>query len=119
MFERLCALLLRCYPAAFQREYGRDAIQLMRDRARCERSAGQRARLLADLVADLCSTSLQGWQPAPPALAPIDGAPRFTIIETHGPRPGTMAIGFFASVLMFGSFALLLRPMVFPDAPAE
>src|SRR5262245_7333907 len=119
MFERLCTTLLRLYPAGFRREYGRDAIQLIRERARHERGAWQRARLLADLIADLFSTSLQDWQPAAPALARIDGAPRFTIIDAHGPRPGTMAIGFFASMLMFGSFALLLRPMVFPDAPAQ
>jgi len=118
MFERLCSLLLRLYPEGFRREYGRDAIQLMRDRAMHERGVFQRMRLLVDLVADLCSTSLQ-WQPAPPALARLDGVPSFHIIEQHGPKPHVMAIGFFTSALMFASFALLLRPMEFPNAPAQ
>ena len=63
MFDTLCALLLRLYPAGFRRAYGRDAVQLIRDRARDERGVFLRARLLIDLAIDLCATSLHGWQP--------------------------------------------------------
>ena len=93
MFERFCALFLRLYPAEFRRTYGRDALQLMRDRARDERGVFLRGRLLADLVLDLFATSLRGWHTATPSLARIDSAPRFDIIDVHGPRPEALAAG--------------------------
>ena len=68
MFEKLCALLLRLYPAEFRRAYGREAVQLIRDRARHERGVLLRVRLLMDLATDLCGTSLHGWQPGKPSL---------------------------------------------------
>ena len=94
MFERFCALLLRLYPAEFRRTYGREAVQLMRDRARDERGVFLRARLLLDLAIDLFATSLRGWQAARPSLVRIDGAPRFDIIEVHGLRPEAWPQGY-------------------------
>jgi hypothetical protein len=119
MFENFCALLLRIYPAGFRRAYGHEAMQLMRDRARHERGVFRRARLLMDLTIDLCATVLYGWRPAEPLLTRVDGAPRFDIIEVHGPRPEALAAGMVMSILMFAGFTLLFQPRVMPNATVQ
>ena len=119
MFEHLCALLLRIYPAGFRSAYGREAVQFIRDRARHERGVFLRVRLLMDLAIDLFATSLHGWQPGKPVLTGIDGAPRFDIIEVHGPRPGALAAGMLTSILMFASFTLLFQPKTLPNATVQ
>lgn len=119
MFETLCALLLRIYPAGFRRAYGREAVQLMRDRARHERGAFLRVRLLIDLAIDLFATWLRGWQPGNPSIARIDGTPRFDIIDNPGPRPEALVAGMLTSILMFASFTLLFQPRAQPSAPAQ
>src|SRR5687767_10186688 len=119
MFEKLCALLLRIYPAGFRSAYGCDAVQLMRDRARHERGVFLRVRLLLDLAIDLFATSLHGWQPGKPVLTRIDGAPRFDIIEDHGPRPEALAAGMLISILMFASFLLLFQFTAPPNATVQ
>ena len=40
MFDALCAFLFRRYPLEFRRSHGREAWQLIQDRARHERSVG-------------------------------------------------------------------------------
>jgi hypothetical protein len=69
MFETFCALLLRIYPSEFRRAYGREAVQLIRDRARDERGVFLRLRLLMDLAIDLFATvppdnpyPVKGWE---------------------------------------------------------
>ena len=119
MFDALCALLLRLYPAGFRREYGREAARLLRDRARDERGAFRRVRLLMDLAVDLAATRLHGWHAPPPAIARVDGAPRFDIIEIEGPRPRALAAGTLTSVLLFASFILLFQPTTLPTVPAQ
>jgi hypothetical protein len=116
MFENVCALLLRLYPADFRRAYGREAVQLMRDRARHERGVLRRIRLLMDLAIDLCATSLHGWQPARSLLARVDGAPRFDVIDVHGPRPKALAAGMLTSIFMFATFTLSFQPKALPNA---
>ena len=59
--------------------------------------------------------SLDGRQPGRPLLTRIDSAPRFDIIDVHGPRPAALAAGMLTSMLMFGSFTLLFQPR----APTE
>jgi hypothetical protein len=119
MFDSFCALLLRLYPAEFRRAYGAEAVQLMTDRARHERGVFLRVRLLMDLAIDLGATSLQGWQSSKPLLAGLDGAPRFDIIDIHGPRPEALAVGMLTSLLMFATFTLLLQPKALPKASAH
>ena len=63
MFDTLCTLLLRLYPAEFRRAYGQDALQLIRDRACHERGVLLRARLALDLTIDLFLTWLT-WSPS-------------------------------------------------------
>ena len=119
MFECLCTLLLRLYPAEFRRTYGREAVQLMRDRARDERGAFLRARLLMDLAIDLFATSLRGWQAGRPSLVRIDGAPRFDIIDVHGLRPEALAAGILTSILLFASFTLLFQARPRSNPPVQ
>lgn len=116
MFERICALLFRLYPLEFRRTHGRDAWQLIRDRAHHERGAFLRARLLGDLATDIVSTTFT-WRPPAPVQAKAYGAPRFEFIEPHRPRPQAMLAGTLASSLMLVSFALLFEARVFPPAP--
>ena len=119
MFERLCALLFCFYPIEFRRTYGREAWQLICDRASVERSVPQRLRLLSDLTIDVLATSLRGWKPAAPTLVRVDGGPRFDIIEVHGPRPQAIVAGVLTSTLMFASFTFLFEPTQFPDVPLQ
>src|SRR5690349_13749990 len=117
MFEILCVCLLRLYPAEFRCLYGGDAAQLMRDRARDERGLTRRLRLLADLAVDLIATSVRGWPRARPSFAPIDGAPRFEIIDVRYARPETLAVALLASAVMFAAFTQLLQATALPNAP--
>jgi hypothetical protein len=118
MFDRVVAFLLRLYPEEFRRVYGRDALQLVWDRAGHERSVRLRARLLIDLARDLVVTSLT-WSPPAPVLARTDGMPRFDFIQPHRPRPEALALGTLISMLTLASFTLLFQPRVFPPAPAQ
>jgi hypothetical protein len=122
MFERLCALLFRLYPLEFRRRYGRDAWQLILDRAGAERSPGRRARLLLDLVIDIVAMTVRGWH-SKPVVAAVgdvrDGTPSFHIIEAHGPKPQSIAAGMMTSMLMFASFALLFQPADAANGPAQ
>lgn len=118
MFEHVCVLLLRLYPAEFRRAYGGDAVQLMRDRARHERGAFRRARLLMDLAIDLGALSLQGWRQEQQSLAATDGPPRFDTIHVDAPRPAALAIGLLTSILMFAAFPLLFQPKALANASA-
>lgn len=122
MFERLCALLFRLYPLEFRRTYGRDAWQLICDRARVESGAYLRVRLLIDLVRDIVATSLRGWRARPELVAAgevRDGTPRFHIIESRGPRPQSIAAGMMTSFLMWASFTLLFQPAPIADGTAQ
>jgi hypothetical protein len=118
MFDRVVAFLLRLYPEQFRRVYGRDALQLMWDRAGHERGVWLRVRLLIDLTRDLVVTSLT-WRPPAPVLARSDGMPRFDILTPHRPRPEAIAAGTLTSMLMLVSFGLLFQPRVFPPAPLQ
>ena len=110
--------LLRLYPEEFRRVYGRDALQLMWDRAGHERGVWLRARLLMDLTRDLVVTSLT-WQPAGPGAR----AHRRHATVRHPRAASTasraIAAGTLTSMLMLASFALLFQPRVFPPAPAQ
>jgi Peptidase family S41 len=118
MFEHFCVLLLRLYPAEFRRVYGGDAVQLMRDRARHERGAFRRVRLLMDLAIDLGALSLHGWRQEQRSLAATDGRPRFDIIQVEAPRPAALAVGMMTSILMFAAFPLLFQPRALAKASA-
>jgi hypothetical protein len=114
MFDRFCALLLLFYPAAFTRAYSADALQLIRDRARDERTVGARARLILDLVTDLLATSIRGYHSDSLSFARVAGTPSFDVILVHRPRADALVAGALMSVLLFGSFMLLFQPSTPP-----
>ena len=77
-------------------------------------------RLLAGLADDI------GWRmevtPVPELSTAISsgrGGPSFHIIETRGPKPGSIGVGILTSLLMFASFGLMLRPREFEESPLE
>ena len=123
MFERFIALLLRLYPAGFRNAYGREALQLMRDRARDERGVALRLRLCLDLLRDAFMISMKGWSPAEPVLMTSPGpgvrVPSFQIIEPGGPKPQSLMAGMLTSMLMFASFTLLFEPAQLAEVPAR
>jgi hypothetical protein len=57
MSEKIYAWFLRRYPSRFREEYGDEALQLLRDRARDERGFFRTLRLWLDLLSDLAIAS--------------------------------------------------------------
>jgi hypothetical protein len=109
MSEKLYTLLLRLYPAAFRREYGDAALQLLRDRLREERGFLPRLRLWLDLLFDLGLSIPSEYRRAPSALVPAPmqpkfGLPSFHMLESELPRPETFLFG---TVLALGSLGVL------------
>ena len=118
MSEWLFTRLLRLYPKAFQRDYGAEALQLMRDRSRDERGVLRKLRLCLDLIADLLAVSLANLSPAKPILmsanASADRTLSLLIPESSSRRPQRLVAG-MASILMFAAFS----GMLYPHAPGE
>lgn len=118
MSDWWCARLLRLYPKAFQREYGAEAFQLMRDRWRDERGVLLRLRLCLDLIADLAAVWVANLSPAKPILmsanAAAGRAPSLLIPESSSRRPQRLASG-TASIVMFAAFGAMFHP----NAPGE
>jgi hypothetical protein len=118
MSEWLLTWLLRLYPKEFRRQYGAEALQLMRDRARDERGVRLQLRLWVDLVADLVSVSLGNPWPIKPILmsanASAGRAPSLLLPESSSRRPQRLAAG-IASIGMFAAFS----GMLYPHAPGE
>ena len=114
MSERLYALLLRLYPAAFRKEYGEAALQLFRDRLRDERGVLPRLRLWLDLLLDLGLSLPPEYRRAPSALVsapmqPKSGLPSFHMLESELPRPGTFLFGTVFALASLGVLGFLLN----------
>lgn len=109
MSEWIYSWLLRLYPAAFQRSYGNDALQLVRDRARDERGFVSRFRLWLDILGDLAISIPGSYRGATRAVAtPVyGGTPLFLSLEYKALNLSSLFCGSAASV-MFYSVVLLL-----------
>ena len=118
MSEWFLTRLLRLYPREFQRDYGAEALQLVRDRSRDERGVWLRLRLCLDLIADLVTVSLGNLSPAKPILmsANVSAGRTLSLVipESSSRRPQRLASG-TASILMFAAFS----GMLYPHAPGE
>ena len=114
MPERIYALLLQLYPARFQKRFGKEALQLLRDRARDERGPVARLRLwldvLSDLFVSLPTAYHTAWTPAvvPQAQRPGDGTPSFRSLEAEAIGVRSMLCGGVAALVAYGSILVLI-----------
>ncbi len=113
MSEKLYALLLRLFPSHFQKQYGEDALQLFRDRARDEKGFSPRLRLWLDLLADLAISVPREYFYAEPELLAASGqpwsaTPSFYFMGAGSPRPGALFLGLLLSLAALATFSTLL-----------
>ena len=109
MSEKLYSWFLRLYPSRFREEYGEEALQLFRDRARDEKGFFERLRLWLDLVADLAMSVPREYYHFQPeffgvSAERLEGVPAFFVLESGSPRPGALFSGgllTLASVITF------------------
>lgn len=113
MSERIFAFLLRLYPAHFRQQYGTEAIQLLRDRLRDERGAGQRLRLWIDLLADFAAGLPQAYRNSYAATAPLpqpgNGLPAFRMLEEEPLRPGSVLAGSVVAIAAVAAFVFVMN----------
>ena len=115
MSEKIYTLLLRFYPSRFRQEYGKEALQLVRDRMRDERGAWRRLRLWVDLLADLAISAPRQHFRTQPALAAappqgsVSGVPSFRILEEEPIRFGTLVVAGLLAVGALGMVLILLN----------
>jgi Peptidase family S41/N-terminal domain of Peptidase_S41 in eukaryotic IRBP len=114
MSEKIYAWLLRLYPSRFRREYGEEALQLFRDRARDEPGIYGKTRLWLDLLIDLAISVPAQYihlQPSPIGAAlqaRVAGAPCFFVLEGRLPRPGALLWGGVVTVAALSTFIALV-----------
>jgi hypothetical protein len=113
MSEKIYSLLLRLFPSQFRKEYGDDALQLFRDRARDEKGLTSRLRLWFDLLADLVFSVPRQYFHAEPELVAASGqrlgaGPMFYFLGDERPRPGALALGAVFSLAALATFSALL-----------
>jgi hypothetical protein len=113
MSERIYALLLRLFPPHFQKEYGQDALQLFRDRARDENGFAARLQLWFDLLSDLAISVPREYFYAEPELFVASGqrrgaTPSFYFMSQESPRPGALLLGAVMALAALATFSALL-----------
>ncbi len=102
MSEKIYAWLLGLYPSHFRAEYGDEALQLLRDRARDETGFFRTLRLWLDLLVDLAVSIPREYRHVRPALVGsvvqqrLDGTPSFFVLEDVSPR---LEVFFFSGIL--------------------
>lgn len=113
MSEWIYSLLLHLFPGYFQKAYGEDALQLLRDRMRDERGFFPRLRLWFDLLRDLAISVPREYQKTPPALAtPVpqrsSDVLSFQILQGDPPRPEAIFFGTLLALAAVGAFAFAI-----------
>lgn len=114
MSERIYRWLLRLYPASFREKFGKEALQLFRDRARDEKGFAPRLRLWLDLVADLAISIPREYYYFEPELVGasadhrLGGIPSFVVIEGGSPRPGALLSGGVLTMLVLTTCSIFL-----------
>jgi len=83
MSEKIYAWLLRLYPPHFRENYGDEALQLLRDRARDETGFFRTLRLWLDLLTDLVISIPREYRSVRPSLGAavqrVGGGPTFFV----------------------------------------
>src|SRR5579859_4759035 len=99
MSEKMFTRLFRLYPSRFRKQYGDEALQLIRDRLRDETGFFKRARLGWDLVADVFTGLPQAYRnsyavtESEPASSNSDRIPSFRILDKEPLGRGSILIG--------------------------
>jgi hypothetical protein len=114
MSEKIYACLLRLYPAKFRHAYGKDALQLFRDRRRDETGFFRRTCLWLELFLDLAISLPRQYinlQPAlgAPSVAHFAGTPLFFVLEEKSLRPGALLSGYALTLAALGLVSVLLN----------
>ena len=117
MSEKLYAWPLRLYPANFRKEYGEEALQLVRDCQRDDKGFLLRLRFWLNLLADLAISLPREYRRVQPealgpraALGP-DGSPSFRSLPYAPPRFGALFFGGVLSLIMLSSIPRLIAHM--------
>lgn len=111
--EKLYAVILRLYPARFRRQYGEEAMRVLRERLRDERGIAARLRLWIDLLLDAGSSLPREYRRGAAALsvapAAPHGVPLFRTLETELPKPGSFFGGTVMAFLAVAGLGFLLN----------
>ena len=115
MSERIYAWLLRLYPSRFREAYGREALQLFRDRSCDEKGFLLRLRLWADVLSDLALSVPREYFHVRPGLESFsshlrpEGVPSFFVFADESIGPGALLFGGVLSIAALVTFSVLLH----------
>jgi hypothetical protein len=114
MSEKIFALLLRLYPSRFRNKYGREALQLIKDRFRDESGSFKRIRLVWDLVADGLFGLPQAYRNSYASTETTslsfdaEGIPSFRVLDKEPIGRGSILLGGAMSLSTIVAFGWLL-----------
>lgn len=114
MSEKIYVWLLRLYPHRFREDYGDEALQLFRDRARDEKGFLARVQLWLDLLADLVISLPREYHHAEAALIDAsahhssEGIPSFCVLKSELPHHGSLLFGTLLSLAFLGTLSVLI-----------
>src|SRR5215475_6120964 len=120
MSEKLYAFFLRLYPAHFREQYGAEALQLFRDRARDERGFVPRLRLWFDLLFDVTISLPREYfhVPSQRAIPSVPerpyGVPALYVLQDAPIRAGALLSGGVLSVVGLTTCWLALNSVIAP-----
>jgi Peptidase family S41 len=116
MSEKIYAWLVRLYPPHFRENYGDEALQLLRDRARDETGFFRTLRLWLDLLTDLAISIPREYRSVRPALIGsavqqrVGGGPTFFVLEDGSLRLRAFVFGGILSLAVLAMvFGLLIH----------
>lgn len=124
MSEKLYAFFLRLYPTHFREEYGDEALQLFRDRARDERGFFSRLRLWFDLLFDVTISlpreyfHLPAPRTVPSTIRRLPGIPAFHVLQDEPVRAGALFFGGILSCVALTTCWAALNQIHRPETPS-
>jgi len=113
MSEKVYAWLLRLFPAGFRQAYGKEALELFRDRWRDERGLFLRLRLWGDLLADLVISVPREYRFARATLSgqcarsDFAAIPGFHVLADDRIRPTSLLLGSMLAAVALGGLTIL------------